>query len=194
MNRYFDPFDTIGFAAYTDARPEVNVLYQGGEAYYRILMLSGVGEIACAHKTYKFEGPLLLIIKPGTNCSWRFSVSKGRTFFCTFKEEFLNNVCFNWANQCDYLFRSTPIINLPPEQENFVSDLFCRIIEEQNTSYSFRSDLIQNQICVLMHTAFQIIPSKKLVPTPSSLSASSVVFLELIERQFLPAGQVLHLN
>jgi AraC family transcriptional regulator, transcriptional activator of pobA len=194
MIRFIDPFNTIGFSAHKEEKPEVNVLYQGREAYYRLLLLSGVGEINYEHKTYQFDGPLLVISKPGTHCSWRFSQVKSQSFVCIFKEEFLNSGCFNWVDQSEVLFLSTPIFILTIEQESFVGALFCRIVEEQKTSYSFKNDLIQNQICILMHTAFRIVPSKKLVPSPFSLSFSSVVFLELIERQFLSAGQVLHLN
>jgi hypothetical protein len=68
------------------------------------------------------------------------------------------------------------------------------MIDEQRANYLFRGELIQNQICILAHMTHRMIDAIPAPVTSRCTTPIAEVFLELVEMEFPPAGQVLHFN
>ena len=58
------------------------------------------------------------------------------------------------------------------------------MIEEQQTDYSFKDDLIRNYILLIIHEALKMQPSDNFDQHKNAASRLTSVFLELLERQF----------
>ena len=57
-------------------------------------------------------------------------------------------------------------------------------MEEQQTDYQYKDDLIRNYINLIIHEALKLQPSEQLDKPANALSRLTAVFLELLERQF----------
>lgn len=58
------------------------------------------------------------------------------------------------------------------------------MIEEQNSSYAYKDDLIRNYISLISHEAMKLQPSENYDQHKNAASRITAVFLELLERQF----------
>ncbi len=184
---------TDGFTAYTVRNHNETMQYGGHDGYHKIVLISGIGEIKYNHHVYKVKGSALLITRPGISCTWYLSGASHVTYVCAFKKNFLN---INWitsSRNCDQHFSLHPV-TLNTEQEEFVRAIFCRMIDEQKTTYAFRQELLKNQLCVLTHTAFRMVASRKCVHSRLVTKPTAAVSLELVEFGFPLVGQVLHFN
>lgn len=193
MSHFVDHLRYNGFIAYAIENPEKTALYGGKDGCHKIFLLSGVGEIHYDHQVYKIEGSVLLISKPGSRCQWQLSKTNHPPYVCVFEEDFLETSSIGWTHQCDQFYSCKPVFSLSLEQETFVRSIFCRMIDEQRTSYPFKAELLQSQICILIHTAHQMIPLNTIVSSGFA-PFSSAAFLELIELRFPLQGQILHFN
>ena len=189
-----DSLKVNGFTAYVVESHETLTQYQGRDAYHKILFISGIGKIEYDDAVYEIQGPVLLFTKPGVSCSWSLSKSHHSTYICAFNNEFLDSECISWSEHCESYFTSTPVFHLNAEQENFIMAIFCRMVEEQKGSYTFKEELIQNQLCILKHMALRMTAAKKSVRPTACLEPQCAVSLELVELGFPPSGQALHFN
>ncbi len=78
----------------------------------------------------------------------------------------------------------TPVLKISEEQRLFLNTIFKKMIEEQQTDYSFKDDLIRNYIHLVIHEALKLQPSENYDQHKNALSRITSVFLELLERQF----------
>lgn len=194
MDAITDSLGINGFTAYLVEPHGTQTQYRGRDAYYKMLLISGSGEIDYDHAIYQIQGPVLLFTKPGVSCSWSLSNSHRPTYICAFNSDFVDSGCINWSEHCEAHFTATPVFILNAEQENFISALFCRMVEEQKTSYAYKEELIQNQLCVLKHIALRMTAATKSVRPTACVMPSCAVSLELVELGFPLAGQALHFN
>ena len=58
------------------------------------------------------------------------------------------------------------------------------MIEEQQTDYVYKDDLIRNYINLIIHEALKLQPSENFDQHRNASSRITSVFLELLERQF----------
>ena len=183
-----------GFTAYVVESRGALTQYSGRDTYYKILWISGIGEVEYGDTFYQVDGSVLLFTKPGVSCRWSLSGISHSTYICAFSNDFLNSGVLSWIEDCESYFDSAPVLHLNGDQETFVRAMFCRMVEEQKSSYPFKEELIQNQLCVLKHMALRMTPVSKLVSSAACMLPSSAVSLELVELGFPPAAQALHLN
>lgn len=78
----------------------------------------------------------------------------------------------------------TPILNITDKQREFLNSIFQKMLEEQQTDYAFKDDLIRNYINLIIHEALKMQPSEKYDKHKNASSRITSVFLELLERQF----------
>jgi AraC-like DNA-binding protein len=77
-----------------------------------------------------------------------------------------------------------PIFNLSKEHTDTFTKLFQKMIEEQNTEYAYKDELIRNYISLFIHEALKIQPSENNFKYSNASARITSVFLELLERQF----------
>ncbi len=183
-----------GFTAYAMETHETHTRYRDRGTYHKMLLIVGNGEIEYDDAFYEIQGPVLLFTKPGVSYSWSLSNSYRSTYICAFSSDFIDSGCISWSEHCESHFTATPIFLLNAEQEIFIRTIFCRMVEEQKTSYAFKEELIQNQLCILKHLALRMTVVRKLVRPTACVMPSCFLALELVELGFPTLGQALHLN
>jgi AraC family transcriptional regulator, transcriptional activator of pobA len=194
MVRATDSLKQNGFTTYAVEPNDAPTQYQGRDAYYKILFISGIGEIEYDDAIYHIDGPVLLFTNPAVTCRWSLSKAHHATYICALNNDILTSACLNWSENGKFYFKSAPVFHLSSEKADFVRAIFCRMVEEQKSLYSFKEELIQNQLCVLKHMAFQMIVARKSVYSSVCAIPLSAVSLELVELGFPLVAQALHFN
>jgi hypothetical protein len=164
------------------------------KASYKVLLLSGTGTVNYGDRSVEIEGSVLLIAKPGAICSWSLCPTQVPSYTCIISSEFFQSSCFNWVEHSN-LFSSdkTRVYNLSADQSRFLRSLFQEMIGAHKSAYALKSELIQDQICVLLHTAMRLTPSENYADfTAKPIPARRHV--ELAGMMFPSEAQVLHLN
>ena len=78
----------------------------------------------------------------------------------------------------------TPLLKVSQEQREYLNSIFQRMIEEQDSDYIYKDELIRNHINTLLHEALKLQPSENFDTHNNAASRITRVFLELLERQF----------
>ncbi|UZR96825.1 helix-turn-helix domain-containing protein [Chondrinema litorale] len=154
--------------------------------FYKICLTTGKSIIHYADRSFEHEGTILFFGNPHIPYSWESYCRKYTGYTCLFSEEF-----FKQCNQSDILQKSplfqlggTPILKITDTQRAFLNEIFCKMIENQQSNYSYRDELIRNYIHLIFHEALKMQPSEKYDAYKNSASRLTLVFFELLERQF----------
>lgn len=154
--------------------------------FYKICLTTGKSVIHYAERSFKTEGTILFFGNPHIPYSWETLSSRYVGYTCLFSETFLKQ-----AERSESLLQSpffkiggTPILEITQEQRLFLNTLFVKMIEEQDSSYAYKDELIRNYIQLIIHEAVKMQPSTADEPGRNAASRITSVFLELLERQF----------
>ncbi len=153
--------------------------------FYKICLTTGRSIIHYADKSYEQEGTVLFFGNPHIPYSWETISTSYVGYTCLFSEEFLKSDRSE-SLQHSPLFKigGTPILRITEQQREFLNTLFQKMIEEQQTDYTYKDDLIRNYINLLIHEALKLQPSENFDQHRNASSRITSVFLELLERQF----------
>lgn len=153
--------------------------------FYKICLTTGRSVIHYADKSYEQEGTVLFFGNPHIPYSWETISTSYVGYTCLFSEEFLKSDRSE-SLQHSPLFKigGTPILRITEQQREFLNTLFQKMIEEQQTDYTYKDDLIRNYINLLIHEALKLQPSENFDQHRNASSRITSVFLELLERQF----------
>ncbi len=153
--------------------------------FYKITLIRGRNVYHYADKSIEIDGPTLLFFNPQVPYTWE-SLSEGTTgFFCILKEAFLvSNIRGSFLELPPFRVGSRPAYTLNSLQDEQVSGLFQRMIDEINSDYAYKYDLLRNCVGELVHYALKMQPSETLYQHTDAKSRISAVFTELLERQF----------
>jgi AraC family transcriptional regulator, transcriptional activator of pobA len=153
--------------------------------FYKICLTTGKSKIHYADKSFEQDGTVLFFGNPHIPYSWETITTSYIGYTCLFSEEFLKSDRSE-SLQHSPLFKigGTPILKITEEQRLFLSTLFQKMIEEQQTDYLYKDDLIRNYINLIIHEALKLQPSENFDQHRNASSRITSVFLELLERQF----------
>jgi AraC family transcriptional activator of pobA len=153
--------------------------------FYKICLTTGKSIIHYADKSFDAEGTVLFFGNPHIPYSWETISTSYVGYTCLFSEEFLKSDRSE-SLQHSPLFKigGTPILKITEQQRDFLSTLFQKMIEEQQTDYVYKDDLIRNYINLIIHEALKLQPSENFDQHRNASSRITSVFLELLERQF----------
>jgi len=153
--------------------------------FYKICLTTGKSIIHYADKSYDAEGTVLFFGNPHIPYSWETISTSYVGYTCLFSEVFLKSDRSE-SLQHSPLFKigGTPILKITEQQRAFLSTLFQKMIEEQQTDYVYKDDLIRNYINLIIHEALKLQPSQNFDQHRNASSRITSVFLELLERQF----------
>ncbi len=195
MSDFYAHLRTNGIMVYSVEGCGNVFLTYSRRAFYKISLLSGTGIVNYEDRSIKINGSVLLITKPGRCCKWRLLTTNAPSYTCVITREFLTSRCFNWVNRCNLFSLNDPeVYNLSYEESRFLGTIFQKMIGSQHSVYPFRSELVQDQICVLLHTALSMKPSEDFVDSASTTIIPMSQHVELAEMQFPSEVQVLHFN
>jgi AraC-like DNA-binding protein len=154
--------------------------------FFKICLTTGRSKIHYADRSFETEGTVLFFGNPHVPYSWESLSSHYVGYTCLFSEDFLRTTGRSNGMLNSPLFRlgGTPILSISEKQREFLNGLFIRMIEEQQSKYNLKDDLIRNYIHLIFHEALKMEPSENYNHHHNAASRISKVFFELLERQF----------
>lgn len=154
--------------------------------FYKICLNIGKNIIHYADRSFETEGSILFFGNPLVPYSWEKITEEDQGYACLFTEEFLKLGDRTESLQQSPLFQltGTPILQVNSAQKDFISAVFRKMLVEQDTDYSFKDELIRNYINLIVHEALKMQPSQNFFKPKNASSRTTVLFLELLERQF----------
>ncbi len=154
--------------------------------FYKICLTTGQSIIHYADRSFETEGTVLFFGNPHIPYSWETLSSEYVGYTCLFSEEFFNLSERAESLQQSTLFKvgGTPVLNISAEQRAFLNTIFQKMIEEQQSDYVHKADLMRNYIHLILHEALKLQPAENYQQHNNAASRITQVFLELLERQF----------
>ena len=154
--------------------------------FYKICLTTGKSKIHYADRSFEAEGTILFFGNPHIPYSWETLSTEYKGYTCLFSEEFWNASHRSESLQNSPLFKlgGTPILEISEQQRTFLNSLFQKMIEEQQSDYEYKDDLIRDYINLILHESLKLEPSQKFDQKKSAAERLTSVFLELLERQF----------
>ncbi|PSR52692.1 AraC family transcriptional regulator [Adhaeribacter arboris] len=154
--------------------------------FYKICLTTGKSAIHYADRSFEAEGTVLFFGNPHIPYSWETISTSYVGYTVLFSEEFLKLSDRSESLQHSPFFKigGTPIINISEQQRDFLNTIFQKMMEEQQTDYAYKDDLIRNYIHLIIHEALKLQPSENYDQNKNAASRLTAVFLELLERQF----------
>lgn len=154
--------------------------------FYKICLTTGKSKIHYADRSFETEGTILFFGNPHIPYSWETLSTTYVGYTCLFSEDFLKTNDRSESLQQSPLFKigGTPVLKITEQQRAFLNTIFQKMIEEQQTDYAYKDDLIRNYIHLIIHEALKLQPSENYDQHKNAASRLTSVFLELLERQF----------
>ncbi|WP_130735195.1 AraC family transcriptional regulator [Flavobacterium sp. J27] len=154
--------------------------------FYKICLTTGKSRIHYADRSFEAEGTILFLGNPNIPYSWETLSTKYVGYTILFSEDFFISGKHSINLQKSPLFSvgGTPILEISETQRLFLNGLFEKMIEEQQSDYKFKDDLIRNYIDLILHESLKLKPSENFNQEKSSAARLTRVFMELLERQF----------
>lgn len=154
--------------------------------FYKICLTTGKSIIHYADRSFETEGTVLFFGNPHIPYSWETISTSYVGYTCLFSEEFLKASERSQSLQQSPLFKigGTPILKITEKQREFLNTIFQKMIDEQQSDYTYKDDLIRNYINLIIHEALKLQPSENYDQHKNAASRITSVFLELLERQF----------
>ena len=154
--------------------------------FYKISLLIGTGKLYYADKGIEINKNALLFSNPNIPYSWETKSEEQLGYFCLFTEGFINISSQSESLRNSPLFKinTDRVFFLDDDQTQQISDVFENMINELNSDYEFKYDLIKNYISLLVHKALKLNPAKTYFKHTDASTRITSMFLELLERQF----------
>ncbi|WP_153798985.1 helix-turn-helix domain-containing protein [Foetidibacter luteolus] len=154
--------------------------------FYKICLTTGKSIIHYADRSFEAEGTVLFFGNPHIPYSWETLSRTYIGYTVLFSEAFLKLSDRSESLQQSPFFKigGTPILNITEKQREFLNTIFQKMIDEQQTEYAYKDDLIRNYINLIIHEALKLQPSENYDRHKNAASRIASVFLELLERQF----------
>ena len=175
-----------GFNVYQiEADTDVIRIYSRKD-FYKICLTTGKSKIHYADRSFEEEGTILFFGNPHIPYSWETISTNYIGYTVLFSEDFFSASDRSGSLQNSPLFKigGTPILKINDAQREFLNTIFRKMIDEQQTDYAYKDDLIRNYIHLILHEALKLQPSEHYDEHKNAASRLTSVFLELLERQF----------
>jgi AraC-like DNA-binding protein len=155
-------------------------------AYYKISWLRGKSRAEYADKTIEIENNALLFATPRIPYHWIPTDADQTGMFCIFTADFLMPRKSGIVLEDLPLFQpgNVPIFNLSDEEATEVEYIFKKMQKELHADYRFKFDLLRNLVMELIHYGQKLQPLSTINTTHNASQRISMLFLELLERQF----------
>jgi len=154
--------------------------------FYKISLIRGKNRYHYADKSIDIDGTTLIFFSPNIPYTWEPLNDGPRTgFFCIFREAFFTErIRGGLADLPMFTMGGKPSYLLNEQQDKEVSQIFEKMLQEINSDYAFKYDLIRSYTTELVHHALKLQPSETLYQHPDANSRITAIFSELLERQF----------
>ncbi|MDB5091002.1 MAG: helix-turn-helix protein [Mucilaginibacter sp.] len=166
--------------------------------FYKIALVIGNGKMHYADRYVDIDRPALVFSSPSVPSSWESGPGPQEGCFCLFTQAFIESHEHRSTLQDFPLFKTggNHIVFLNEVQLAFISATLGRMMEEMDSDYAHKYDLLRSYLRILMHEALKIAPVTTYETNTSAAARITASFLELLERQFPidSSGQFLKLK
>lgn len=177
---HFNVFKVEGSAKHHSAPPKY-----ARRDFYKVSLARGGGILHYADKSIEIGGCTLLFFNPYVPYTFESMSEDYHGYFCIFKDAFFDaNVRRNFAELPMFSPGGKPAYVLDQEQDKKVSAVYDKMLEEINSDYAFKFDLLRNYLMEIIHHAMKLQPSENLYQHPNANSRITAVFTDMLERQF----------
>lgn len=153
--------------------------------FYKVSLVRGEYLYHYADKSLVVKGTTLIFFNPNVPYTVQALSDSTTGYFCIFTESFFTEKIRGSLNELPmFSIGGKPAYFLNDTQEQFVGGIFEKMLEEINSDYVFKYDLLRNYVTELTHYALKSEPSESLYQHPNAQSRITAVFTELLERQF----------
>ncbi|WP_179413889.1 helix-turn-helix domain-containing protein [Mucilaginibacter sp. E4BP6] len=154
--------------------------------FYKIALVIGNGKMIYSDKEVVIDRPALLFSSPSVTSSWESGPGPQSGWFCLFTQAFIESSEHKNALQDFPLFKvgGSHIVFLDDTQLAFLVATLSKMMEEMDSDYPGKYDLLRNYLRIVMHEALKKEPVSSFETNTSAASRTTARFLELLERQF----------
>lgn len=186
VSEYNNELKLKGFNVFQIEADESATKTYSRKDFYKICLTSGKSMIHYADRSFEHEGTVLFFGNPHIPYSWETLSTSYTGYTVLFSEEFLKISKRSEILQQSPFFKigGTPILNINAEQRESLNMLFRKMMEEQQSDYHLKDEVIRNYIHLILHEAMKLQPSESIDQKKNASSRLTSVFLELLERQF----------
>ena len=153
--------------------------------FYKISFMTGSHRFHYGDKTLETSGNTLMFFNPTVPYIFEQLSDNPTGFFCIFKEFFFTEHLRTRIKDLPmFMPGNKPSYALTLQQSKDVSNVFRKMLDEIDSEYLYKYDLIRNYIMEIVHYALKIAPVEHLYPNGDANARITAVFTELLERQF----------
>ncbi len=154
--------------------------------FYKIALVMETGKMIYSDKQVLIDRPALLFSSPSVPSSWESGPGPQTGWFCLFTQAFIESQEHKGALQDFPLFKvgGSHIIFPDEAQLAFLTATLGRMMEEMDSDYAGKYDLLRNYLRIIMHEALKTTPVNTIEINISAAARITTQFLELLERQF----------
>ncbi|MDB5086868.1 MAG: AraC family transcriptional regulator [Mucilaginibacter sp.] len=153
-------------------------------SFYKVSLITGHNKLHYADKCIEITESALVFTNPTIPYKWERISEKQTGYFCIFTEPFFSR----FGNIKDYPVFQYPdaaIIPLAVDEVCQYNDLFIRMLNELQSDYIYKYDLLRNLLMEMVHSAQKRQPAHDNILAGSNASERiTALFAELLERQF----------
>jgi AraC family transcriptional activator of pobA len=153
--------------------------------FYKISFIRGKYIFHYADKSIEIDGTTLIFLNPVVPYTFERLCDDEPGFFCLFTEGFFAEKLRNNIKELPmYIPGGKPFYTLDKTQEEYVIQVFEKMLVEIRSDYRYKYDLLRNYVTELIHYALKMEPSETIYQHPDANSRITAVFTELLEQQF----------
>lgn len=155
--------------------------------YFKVVMMTGHGKVHLANKIVEVKKNALIFSNPQVRSKWEQTSLTHRGFFCVFNQGFLRT---HWVSNQYSVFQpqGKHVFELTGAQVDWVSGIYGRMLEEINSEYIHKYDVLRNLVMELVHLGMKMSPGTNFDAQPINASQRiTMLFMELLESQFSSA-------
>jgi AraC-like DNA-binding protein len=155
--------------------------------FYKISMiLSGTGIVNYADKSIKIDRPAVIFLNPLIPYSWEPTSENQSGYFCLFTEEFVSQTFKNESLSQSVLFKAGGNHTFFPNDESLtlLKTVYENMMQETQSDYLHKYDLIRSYVKIIMHEAMKMEPSDSFYRHTNASERISTLFSDLLDRQF----------
>jgi AraC-like DNA-binding protein len=165
--------------------PNAKPVTYSRRTFYKISLMHGDNIIHYADKSIELSGTTLMFLNPQIPYTFEHTSNDRTGFFCIFTESFFAERFRGGLCELPmFALGAYPVYALNGVQSEYVSGLFLKMIDELNSDYAFKYELIRNYITEVAYYALKTQPSDNVYKHADAKSRITSVFTELLERQF----------
>lgn len=154
--------------------------------FYKVALVLGTGLLHTEEKVVEVKGKALIFYNPSVPHLWESVSEKQEGYFCLFNDHFIA------PSMTDNNFRNSPLFNtnlaavypLTKEQADDLCIIFRKMLEEVETDYVNKYDILHHYLHILLHQAHKMQPLNSADKYANASSRICSLFIELLERQF----------